>query len=254
MGAPSWITPRRPRTTAAISLFCFPYAGGGPSVFRGWERSFPPDVELLRVALPGRELRFGEPLLRRVGDAVAALAEGLAGELAAPPFAFFGHSLGALLAFELARDLKRRGATGPVALVVSGCRSPTSPRNRPEDEPIHHLPDPAFQEKLRELAGTPEEVLESEELMGLFRPLLRADFEMADMYVHEEGDRLECPIVAFAGTDDGHVPLVDVEGWATQTSGPFRLVALPGNHFFLHDQVPVIAGHVVSLLRSVQAR
>lgn len=235
--------PRKP-----VRLFCFPYAGGGPSVYRGWDRELPPSIEVLRVALPGREGRFGERPLRDARTAVDALAEALSGFLE-PPYAFFGHSLGALLAFELTRALERRGRPGPTTLFVSGSRPPRLRRDRKQDEPIHHLPQPAFLQKLRELEGTPEEVLENAELMELFLPLLRADFEMSETYVYEPAAPLAVPILAFGGENDEHAPPSDLDAWQEETTSTFRGMRLPGGHFFLHAERRAIARAIAEALR-----
>ena len=213
-----------------LRLCCFPYAGGGTSVFRDWSRFLAPDIQVCPVRLPGRESRWMEPAFAYL----PALVEQLAADIhpfSGVPVAFFGHSMGALIAFELARELRRIGAPGPRLLLVSAARAP----QRPDPlGPIHHLPAPAFASELRALAGTPAEVLRNPELMRLLLPTLRADFALCETYVHIPERALDCPIVAYRGRADTQVPAIDVAAWRCQTSRTFLVRVLPGAHFFLH--------------------
>ncbi len=163
------------------------------------------------------------------------LVEALAGALplADLPFAFFGHSLGALIAYELARALRRRGGPEPLALLLSGRRGPRVP---PREEPIHALPEAEFMARLRELNGTPEEVLEHGELMALLLPLLRADFALHETWELRPEEPLGIGISAFGGLADPEVTREDLEDWRGETRGRFRLRMLPGDHFFLHSE------------------
>ena len=147
------------------------------------------------------------------------------------PFAFFGHSMGALILFELTRWLRRTKNPMPVHLFVSGRRAPQVPDRQP---PSHNLPEPEFIQRLRELNGTPQEVLDHPELMQLMLPLLRADFSVCETYEYQVELPLNCPIAAFGGLEDIEVPREDIEPWRTETTGSFSLHMLPGDHFFLH--------------------
>jgi len=213
-----------------IRLCCFPYAGGGAAVFREWNRVLAPNIDVCAVRLPGRENRWMEPPF----SYLPALVEHLAVDLhpfSSIPVAFFGHSMGALIAFELARQLRRIGALAPRLLLVSGARAPQRPD---PSSPIHHLPTPAFARELRALAGTPDEVLRNPELMMLLLPTLRADFALCETYVHVPEAPLDCSIVAYRGREDAHVNAGDVAAWRYQTSRTFAVRVLPGGHFFLH--------------------
>ena len=232
-----WLAYREPNPRARLRLFCFPYAGGGASVYRGWGAALPGDVEVCPVQLPGRESRLREAPFSHWEPLVAALAEVLPPYFEMP-FAFFGHSMGALLAFELARALRRTGGPLPLALFVSGRRSPQLPAR---EEPIHTLPEPEFIAKLRELNGTPEEVLQHSELMRLLLPILRADFGVNETYEYRDEEPFDFGISAFGGLGDEDVTKEDVELWRTQTRGRFRLRMLPGDHFFLHGARDLIA-------------
>jgi medium-chain acyl-[acyl-carrier-protein] hydrolase len=226
-----WFIPGRPGVDPSLRLFCFPYAGGGAVIYRRWAESLPRSVEVLAVQPPGRGNRIREaPLLR-----VSAIVEALAAEVVPyldRPFAFFGHSLGALVAFELARRLRRERGVEPARLFVSGRRAP----HVPGDEPVtHDLPATEFIAELRRLNGTPPEVLEHEELMELMIPLLRADFEVCETYKFEPGPPLTCPVTAFGGIEDRDVTREYIAAWREHTTGPFLMRMLPGDHFFIHS-------------------
>jgi medium-chain acyl-[acyl-carrier-protein] hydrolase len=226
-----WFACPRPNVEARLRLFCFPYAGGGAVIYRHWAESLPAEVEVCALQLPGRGSRMREPPLTRVTDIVRIVATELAPYLDRP-FAFFGHSLGALVGFELARRLRREIGVEPERLFVSGRRAPQIPSSEPV---TYDLPEQEFKDELRRLNGTHSEVLEHDELMELMLPLLRADFEVCDTYRYETGPRLSCPITALGGLDDEAVPRANIAAWAEQTDGPFRLRMLPGDHFFLHS-------------------
>jgi medium-chain acyl-[acyl-carrier-protein] hydrolase len=147
------------------------------------------------------------------------------------PFAFFGHSMGALVAFEAARALRRQGLAGPRLLIASGCRPPQTADQR---ERIHHLPDEAFLQKLKELGGTPKEILQSKELMALLMPTLRADFSVIDSYQYEPGIPLDCPITVVSGAQDERARGTMMSDWRMQTSHMLSLQELQGGHFFIH--------------------
>ena len=227
----SWIDYLKPNPRANVRLFCFPYAGGGASIFRTWANDVPTGVEVCPVQLPGRESRLIEQPFTRLSSLVQALAQAISPYLDVP-FAFFGHSMGALISFELARELRRQNRPGPFHLFVSGHRAPELP---PRRRPIHQLADAAFKAELDGLLGTPKEVLQNAELMDLFLPLLRADFAVCETYHYSPETPLNCSISAFGGLQDKEVSYQDLEKWQDQTYRSFTLRKLPGNHFFVHS-------------------
>ncbi len=216
---------------ARLRLFCFPFSGGGASAFRPWSSELPPEIQVSPVQPPGRENRLGEPPYRRIGPLIDALGPAIL-PYRDVPFAFFGHSLGALVAYELARFLGRVGGPGPVRLLVSACRGPGVPHREP---PIYNLPEREFIDQIRIFGGTPDEVLANEELMSVMIPLLRSDYEIYDTYEHQPGDLLSCPISAFGGLEDKDVNRADLEAWQAVTTGACRVRMLPGGHFFIKD-------------------
>ena len=222
----------RPRKTAAarLRLFCFPYAGGTAAAYHAWPTALAEDVDVCAIQLPGRGARFRDAPYTRMPDLVRAAAEALRPSLDVP-FALFGHSMGALVAFEVARELRRRGDPRPALLLVSGHEAP----HRPDpDPPISHLDDAAFVAEIcRRYDGIPREVREQPELMELVLPMLRADFMAIETYAYAEEEPLDLPISCFGGSEDDRVTREDLEAWQAQTRDTFRLRTIPGGHFFL---------------------
>lgn len=167
---------------------------------------------------------------------VEAVASGILSYLDRP-FAFFGHSMGALLSFELARYLRRHHDLSPVRLIVSAHNAPQIPYG---DPPIHDLPEPEFVESLQELKGMSPEVVESPELMELLLPILRADFAVCETYQHKDDEPLHCPISAFGGLGDEHVSRENLMAWREHTLAAFSLRMFPGDHFYLHTGRPLL--------------
>lgn len=242
---------------ACLRLLCFPFAGGGGRAFGAWTADLPPelerDVELWAVNLPGREATLTEAKFTDLGALVEALLPLIVPVLEVP-FAFFGHSMGALIGFELARSLWAEGLDGPVHLVVSAFRAPHLPD--PHDA-VHDLPDADLALRLRKLGGTPLEVLQEPELMDLMLPLLRADLSICETYVHRHGEPLACSLTAFGGAADPEVSREELEGWQSHVRGPFELHIFPGGHFFLQTAqtlvLRILARDVRAVLRRLNA-
>lgn len=246
----SWVTFSKPNPQANLRLFCFAYAGGGALSFRTWADGLPTTVEVCPVELPGRGTRMRLAPFTQLKPLVEALAQALLPYLN-KPFAFFGHSMGGLVSFELARLLRREYDLLPVHLFVSGRRAPQVPA---PGRPIHALPEPAFLEELRRLNGTPEAVLKNTELMRLLLPILRADFTVIETYVYATEPPLDCPISAFGGLQDVDISCDDLEAWRNQTSASFSLEMLPGNHFFMHSAQPLLLQSLSRQLHSLDQR
>jgi len=218
------------QTKARLRLFCFPYAGGNALAYRSWAASLPLSVGVWPVQIPGRGRRLDEPPFDRLRTLVQAMGPALRPYLD-EPFAFFGHSMGALIAFELARHLRKEYGIEPRQLFISGRRAPSLP---PVERPIYDLPEPEFLSALRELNGTPKEVLDHAELMEFMSPVLRADFAICETYEYSDDRPLGSPITVFCGTQDGEVSREQIALWREQTTSGFRLHMLPGDHFFLN--------------------
>lgn len=243
-----WLPLMRAETDAALRLFCFPHAGGAASAFRQWQSAMPPGVQVGAVQLPGRETRIGERPIVRLEALVAELATTL-GRWLTTPYALAGHSMGALIAFELARELRRRGMPGPVHLFVSARGAPQT--FTPPARFTFDLDDAAFAAEVQRLDGTPAEVLEHPELRALMLPLLRADFEICETYTYVADAPLACGITAFGGRGDAEAPPAAVLEWAAQTTVAFSTQFFPGGHFFFREQDAVIRSTVAQTLGAV---
>jgi medium-chain acyl-[acyl-carrier-protein] hydrolase len=194
-----WLTKQfRHDSQFSLRLFCFPYAGGSAQLFSDWSKDLPETVEVCPIELPGHGTRLSEPPFTQLLPLVEAIATVIHPLLVHKPFAFFGHSLGALISFEISRLLVSEYGLCPSCLYVSGRAAP----HLPKSNPIHNLPEPLFLDQLRYLNGTPEEILQNTELMQLFVPTLRADFALNDTYTYTEAPPLKCPIAVFGGLQD----------------------------------------------------
>ncbi|MDT4968422.1 MAG: hypothetical protein QOJ64_3159 [Acidobacteriota bacterium] len=239
-----WISHREPSKRATSRLFCFPYAGGGAPIFRSWQKRVPPPTEVCAIQLPGRGARIRETPFSRMRPLVSALTDALL-PLFDKPFAFFGHSMGAWVSFEVARVLKEKHEIEPFHLFVSGA---WAPQVGSRETPIYDLPEHEFIDALRVLNGTPKELLESAELMALLVPVLRADFAVCETYKYATGPPLDCAVTAFGGLQDRRLSRGDLKAWSEQTTGPFAMRMLPGDHFFLHENEPAIVESIVAEL------
>lgn len=233
-----WVT--EPKPQARLRLLCFPYAGGSALIYRNWSENLPAEIEVYALQLPGRGGRMQEPAATHLTPLIEAIAQAIMPHLD-KPFAFFGHSMGALISFELARYLRTAQARLPAQLFVSGR---AAPQVLDTDPPTYDLPEDQFIEELRRLGGTPREVLEHPELMSLMMPLLRADFSVCQTYSYRVEPPLDCPITVLGGLQDNHVTREKLDAWRAQTISNFKLHMLPGDHFFLNT-------HQAQLLRIV---
>jgi len=223
-----WIVRPRPNPGAALRLVCFSYGGAGASAFRTWPTALPGDVELLAIELPGRETRSREPRFERLGPLVTALTDAVAPRIARP-FAIYGHSLGSLVGFGFARELRRRGLPGPCHLFMSGRRAP----QLPERAALATLPDDELLVALRRMGGIPDVVFAEPDLIAWYLPIIRADIAISEAEVIADDAPLDCPITAFGGLTDELATPAEIAAWRSQTSAAFDHEVFPGGHFFL---------------------
>jgi medium-chain acyl-[acyl-carrier-protein] hydrolase len=217
-------------------LVCLPYAGGNHYAFTPWQRALAGRLDVIAPELPGRAARMAQPALARLDDVVAWLRREYRDALGGD-YALWGHSMGALIAYELARALEADGAP-PRHLFVSGALPPHLARHA---ERYHDLGDAALIGKLARLAGTPDEVLANAELMAMLLPSLRADFAVCETYAWRDAPLPSVPVTAIGGEADVDVPLSQLHAWRRATRGDVRVLAMPGNHFFLREQVDALA-------------
>lgn len=235
--SPSEVAPR-------LRLFCFPYGGAGHSMFLDWPRLLPPDIQVCMAKLAGRAPRFTEAAFDDVNDIVADFIDAI-DDLSDIPFVLLGHSVGALIAFELTRELARREAVSPECLIASGRSAPQIPYVGPL---LHRIDEEALKQELRRIGGTPESFLTDTLAFQAYLPMLRADFSVTERYVYRPGARLSCPVHVFGGQADGLVPLNSIKKWQEQTCSAFSLRYFPGDHFFINTSRHAVVAAVESLL------
>ena len=270
MNRDPWIggTGRTGAGDAPERLFCFPHAGGGPAFFRSWPSAFTPEIDVLPVQLPGREARLDESPYRRLGQLIDPLCAALEPYLDRP-YALFGHSMGSLVAYEVARRFSEGAHPAPSCLVVSGRRGPRIPSHR---RILHGLPDGEFLAEVVRLGGMPQEIVDTPDLMELLLPVLRADYELSETYRPSSaawlgrgaapdaadpatpGARLRCPVAAYMGAADPEVDHAGLRGWRRETTGEFVGRIFPGDHFYLRGGRPDVLRAVLADLRNALAR
>jgi medium-chain acyl-[acyl-carrier-protein] hydrolase len=224
-----WLIRPKPRSLARLRLFCFHYAGGGPHVFREWVDKLPVSVDVCPVQLPGRGARLHEAPYDDLPALIQALHSALRPYLE-KPYAFFGHSMGSILSFELAHQIRRENDTLPVHLFLSGRSGPQKTVKR---SPICGLPEAEFITELGRYGGTPEELLGNFELMKMMMPTLRADFSICENYRYSGQPPLNCSISAFGSLEDPDISREGLEAWRLETTSSFSVHMFPGNHFYL---------------------
>jgi medium-chain acyl-[acyl-carrier-protein] hydrolase len=215
---------------AKVRLFCFSYAGGSANAFAPWAAQLGPQIELCAIQLPGRGIRFSEPLVSDWQQLLAPLAEAISSydDL---PFAFFGHSLGGMIAYELSQYCAKLGLALPCQLIVSATNAP---QHRKADSSLHRLNDADLLQRLRSYAGTPKEVLDNSELMELLLPIFRADLSLLRNYSYRHQQPLEIPISVFAGEEDQHLDKDTLACWQEETQGAFSEHWFAGGHFYIN--------------------
>jgi medium-chain acyl-[acyl-carrier-protein] hydrolase len=251
MAASSWLRRSAADAEPAGRLLCFPHAGGGASSFNGWRRDLPGWIELVKVQLPGREDRREDTAHTRVDELIAALVPHVQAMLDLP-LVIYGHSVGSLVAFELTRELRRRGHAAPLALIISSRRAPHRPLR--DEHLLHGLPDAVLAGRVQALGGIPSGMLEDSKWRGHFLPRIRADLCLSDTYTYREGPRLDCPLHTFIGEHDNLVARDDWEAWSEHASGEFSRRILPGGHFFSREGQIELLGSVSRIVTAALAR
>jgi surfactin synthase thioesterase subunit len=241
-----WIRRFNAAPAGGHRLVCFPHAGGAASYYFAFSRALAPAVDVLAVQYPGRQERRLEPLL----DNVDALADGIVRALPRPdgvPFAFFGHSMGAVLAFEVARRLQEDGRPMPTRLFVSGRRAPS--RWRPGT--VHLKDDAGLVAEMRAVGGTDPRLFDDDELVAAALPATRNDYRAIERYEYHPGAPLSCPVTALVGDADPQADVEDAEAWREHTGAGFALRVFPGGHFYLDAHRAEVVGEILTTLGAV---
>jgi len=245
-----WLGRRRFSSQARLRLFCIPFAGGGASAFNSWIGHLRPGIEVIPIQLPGREERLREPPYTDLSLLTQDLAEALIPYLDVP-FAFFGHSFGAYVSFELARQLRKAKVDHLVYLFASGS---SAPHSRLSTTKIHLATDEELIAFLRQFNGTSDEILLHSELRQIIVPLIRADFAAFETYTFTPAEPLECPISVFGGKEDSTLTIQQLMQWSQHTSHEFTLRILPGDHFFIRSSKATLLRAIANDLEAFLGR
>ncbi|MDQ2588937.1 thioesterase II family protein [Saccharothrix yanglingensis] len=247
-----WLREYHASRRAAPRLVCFPHAGGSASWYHPMSHALAPDVSVLAVQYPGRQDRRGEVPLDDVG-AIARQVAPLVADLPGGPPALFGHSMGALVAFEVARLMTGKHDEAPAHLYVSGRRAP----DRHRSEAVHLMDERGLLAEVAALGGTGAANLRDRDLVAMVLPPLRADYRAVETYRHTPGEPLTCPVTVLTGDADPKTTAAEAEGWREHTTGAFDLRVYPGGHFFLTDHqaevLDLLRGGLTRARRSVHA-
>lgn len=248
--ANSWLQFISTKPNAKLRLFCFHYSGGNATVFSSWAKSFPDDIELCAIQLPGRMNLMHLQPFQQFDDLIQPLCEQLLPYLREKPFAFFGHSLGALIGYSLSHYLLEQYRLSPQMLMISACASPSI---RKSGEPIHLLPENAFMEKLNAYHDMDNadvrQLFQNREFMQFMMPILRADFSLSATYKYIKKHPFGFPIYAYGGDDDSQVSLDEIKAWNCETTSRFEYSFFSGDHFFMNKQQVVFLKTLISDLQ-----
>lgn len=240
-----YIRPREIKKSTA-RLIAFPYAGAGAVAYYPWASELPRDIELISLQYPGRGRLMDQKLCTNIHELVAEAYETVV-TFSHEPFFFFGHSMGALVAFEVVRSLRRYGKTLPAALIVSGReppQSPPSPKNH-----VHDLPDDLFLAGLMRYGGIPTEILQSPDMMAFLLPLIRADMTALETWQYKPEKPLSIPIVALGGSEDKTVEMERIQYWRNHTTSFFESIIMSGDHFYFQNQLSTVIDAIDKVIR-----
>lgn len=246
-GADRWLRRFHPSPSGGVRLVCFPHAGGSASYYFPMSRAMPPRVEVTAVQYPGRQDRRREPLVDNVPALADEICAALDGELTGP-FAFFGHSMGAILAYEVARRIRDRTGASPSWLFASGRRAPSRPRGGG----VHRLDDAGLVAELRDVGGTDQSFLRDEELLATILPVVRNDYRAIENYVWTPAPPLDCPATVLVGEADPQTTIDEASAWREHVAGPFDLHVFPGGHFYLESCAAAVVEVISKALDGVQ--
>ena len=243
-----WIRRYHPASRCSARLVCLPHAGGSATFFLPLAKALSPAIEVLAVQYPGRQDRHAEPAIETVPGLVGHVFAALQ-PFGDRPLALFGHSMGAVLAFELALRLQDAGPAAPVRLFASGRRAPS----RCRDDRIYPRTDAEIVAELRALSGTNAAMLADPEILDMFMPALRSDYRAIETYRHDTGRKVTCPVTVLTGNSDPHVSLDEAQAWQEHTTGPTEVHVFPGGHFFLAERSAAVTALVSQRLRRIDA-
>jgi len=241
----NWFITFKKNYNASMRLFCFHYAGSSASIFRTWAQDMPDWAELTAIQLPGRENRYSEQLLYDVFAVVDRLHLAFDPYIN-KPFVIFGHSMGSLIAFEFIRKLRRERMIQPKHLIISGTKAPHTLAEKPL---IYNLPDTEFIQELKKYNGIPQELIENEELINIFLPVIRADFCISQAYKYNNEKPLNCPITVFGGINDNTFDKQNLFKWKEQTLGAFNSNLFSGDHFFIKSSYTEVIAIINQILK-----
>lgn len=239
-----YLTVYRPSPDASVRLVCLPHAGGAASFYVPVAQALAPRVEVVSVQYPGRHERYADPLVPDLGTLADRIAESLL-NCTDRPYALFGHSMGSLVGFEVARRMEAAGR-GPLELFASGSRAPSVERR---GRTWHDIPDDVFVARVQSMGGAGSQLLDDPDIRQMLLPALRNDYRAVERYAYRPQPPLACPVTAFTGADDPRVTVADVRTWAHHTTGPFDVEVHPGGHFFLADRWTEILDTVIRHLK-----
>jgi surfactin synthase thioesterase subunit len=233
-----WLIRFHPRPDSDVRLVCFPHAGGSASFYHPLSMRFSPTADVIALQYPGRQDRRREACIDDIGVLADHIAEQLE-PLADKPTVFYGHSMGAILAFETAWRLEQRGRRGCQSLVASGRRAPSSQRT----ETVHELDDDGIIAELQSLGGTDVRMID-DELLRIAMPSIRSDYKAIESYVGPPGRKVSCAIVALTGDADPLTTVAEVEAWSLHTDADFRVRVFPGGHFFITGNIVAVQDEI----------